>query len=298
LGGSRILPRARRSVPKPRRLFGSSVSSRDSLEDGQLSRALSVATEQPNVATVAKSRSSFFLAMSAALLLIVLLGFAPTLYLRPFFDVPEHPVYLLLHGAVLTVWFVWFFTQNIWVAIGRRDIHRRLGVVGVGIAFAVVAAGAVATLGLIPRAVARRRDVEADFGRYAGIVWANLGLLIEFSIFVSAAVWFRHRPAIHKRLMLLASISIVGPAIARIARFPALQVFDSRSTNEIVFTLSGLLALLLLMVVHDVASGRRLHPVTAMGVPGVFAAVVFFGLVVPNTALGQTVVRLLTSGAH
>jgi hypothetical protein len=234
--------------------------------------------------------------MSTTLLLLVLVGFTRTLYLRPYFDVPEHPAYLMLHGAVLTAWFVWFFVQTAFVAVGRSDIHRRIGMVGAFIAVAVVGAGLLATLGLVPRMIALGRD--AYLPRYAGVVWGDLSLLIAFSVFVSTAIRFRRRSEIHKRLMLLASISVVGPAIARIAQFPAVQVFDSVSMNETVFTLGGLLALLLTMVVHDIISDKRLHRVTAIGVPGVFASLLFFGLVVPTTEFGQSVVRLLANGAR
>jgi hypothetical protein len=257
-----------------------------------------VATCNPHVAAAAKPRHKFFLTMSATLLLLVLIGFARTLYLRAYFDVPEHPVYLLLHGGVLTAWFVWFFAQTALVAVGRSDVHRKIGMVGAGIAVAVVAAGVIATFGLVPRMIALGRDVEADLPGYAGIVWANLSLLIAFSVFVSTAIAFRRRPEIHKRLMLLASISVVGPAIARIAQFRALQVFDSASMNETIFTLAGLLSLQLTMVVYDVVTRGRIHLVTAMGVPGVFGSVLFFGLAVPITESGQSIVRLLASRAQ
>src|SRR5215467_10641178 len=72
-------------------------------------------------------RSRFYLGMSSALLLIVLAGFAPTLYLRAFFAVPVIPASVWVHGLVLTAWFVAFFLQTALVAVRRTDLHRRLG---------------------------------------------------------------------------------------------------------------------------------------------------------------------------
>jgi hypothetical protein len=61
-------------------------------------------------------RSRFFLVMSGVLLLVVLVGFARTLYLRPLFDVLPVPGYLILHGAVTTAWFVGVSLQTSLVA--------------------------------------------------------------------------------------------------------------------------------------------------------------------------------------
>jgi hypothetical protein len=48
----------------------------------------------------------FFLVASIVMLAIVVVGFAPTLLVRPLFDVPAIPAYLYVHGAVLCTWFV------------------------------------------------------------------------------------------------------------------------------------------------------------------------------------------------
>jgi hypothetical protein len=44
----------------------------------------------------------FYLAMSTALLLVVLLGFSPTMYLRTTFGSPPLSTAVWLHGAILT----------------------------------------------------------------------------------------------------------------------------------------------------------------------------------------------------
>jgi len=84
--------------------------------------------------------SQFFLAASIVMLAILVVGFAPTLLVRPLFDVPAIPAYLYVHGAVLCAWFVWFSVQSALVAMHRTDLHRRSGIVGVAIAACVVGA--------------------------------------------------------------------------------------------------------------------------------------------------------------
>src|ERR1043166_3218788 len=64
-------------------------------------------------------RSKFFLLANALLLAIVLVGFSRTLYLRAFFDVAPIPVSLYIHGAALTLWFLFALIQP-WL-IGAKD---------------------------------------------------------------------------------------------------------------------------------------------------------------------------------
>jgi hypothetical protein len=53
----------------------------------------------------------------------------------------------------------------------------------------------------------------------------NLGTLIMFLTCMTLGILFRHKPETHKRLMLFESISIIAPAIDRVARIPVLNEF-------------------------------------------------------------------------
>ena len=86
------------------------------------------------------------------------------------------------------------------------------------------------------------------------------------------AVLMRNRPAVHKRFMLIASISIMGPAIDRLPLLPPLDgVFASLFAGfsmppQIFAALIGTLSLLLALPVHDLVSRRRIHAGTIWGV--------------------------------
>jgi hypothetical protein len=245
-----------------------------------------------------RSHDRFFLAMSIALLLLVLIGFARTFYLRAYFDVPDivPPIYpyLFLHGAVLTTWFVWLIVQTSVVARGRTDIHRRLGVVGAWIAVAVVVTAGTATLGVVPRMVASGWGVAANLLRFSAVVWINLNVIMSFALFVSIAFAFRRRSEIHKRLMLLASIYAVTPALARVGDIPALLLTGSTETNEQLFLIGGLLTLLFALVVYDVVALRRVHRVTWVVVLWTFVSTGVFGFLVPASKFGQSVALWLS----
>src|SRR5512141_447358 len=109
------------------------------------------ATARSGAPAGARTRNRFFLAMAGTLLLLVLVGFSPSLYLRVFFPVPPIPTYLHLHGAVLTSWFAWLCLQASLIQVGKPAVHRQLGVIGAVIGVAVIGAALLATLNAVSR---------------------------------------------------------------------------------------------------------------------------------------------------
>ena len=226
--------------------------------------------------------------VSIALLVIVLVGFSPTLYLRAFFDVPDIPLYVYGHGAALTAWFIWFCVQTTAVNNGRVDLHRRLGAVGVTIGILVLISGTAAAMGLAPRLLEKYGNIDSDFSRIAGVVLGNIGMLVAFTGFLVAAVLNRRKSEIHKRLMYLASIGIILPAFGRIAKFPMIDL------PEPPLAFAGLLTFLVMLGIFDRTNNGSVHRVTWVGGIALLAILIFFGLVVPTTAPGRAFVLALT----
>src|SRR5260370_633229 len=218
------------------------------------------------------TRSGFFTIMAGVVLLLVVAGFVRTLYVRPLFVVPPIPGYLYVHGIVLSTWFVWFLGQSLLIRGGMVTKHRRFGALGAGFGTAVVVGGLIAPLGVASRTAARGIDFGADASVLgigvtgltvtaviSSVVWANIGMLLSFATFLVSAVVLRRRPQAPKRLMLLASISIIGPALARISRWHG---FGGEQGPFIPLVSWGLV---LALAVHDLVSRRRLHPSTVLG---------------------------------
>jgi hypothetical protein len=224
--------------------------------------------------------------MSSALLLIVLAGFTPTLYLRAFFNVPEIPVSVFVHGIVLTAWFVGFFLQTAFVAAHRTDIHRRVGGVLAGLGVVVLITSTAVTLNFVPRRRALGADIEAGMARFSSIVWVDFAALLAFAVFLSTAIALHHRPEMHKRLMLLSSISLVSPALARIfLRWPVFAGLD------LVLGLVGLLLLVLALGLYDLVSCKRVHPVTLLGGAFLMGAKLVSLFVIATSEAGRSFVR-------
>ena len=245
-------------------------------------------------------RSGFFFWISVLLLAFLVIGFAPSLYLRAFFEVPPIPAYLHVHGAILTSWFAWLVLQTSMVRTGRTATHRRLGVIGAVIAVAVVFAGPMATVGAVGRLREAGFDWDTDMSalpavgvegvpmiRFAAqVVWGNFLSIVVFAGLVATAIVLRRHPDSHKRLMLLASIAIVGPALARISRWPVFGGEDSP------FIPSVLLTLLVAVIVHDVVTTRRVHKATLYGAGALVIGTIAQQLIA-GSELGRSVVRML-----
>ena len=197
----------------------------------------------------------FYLTMAVAIFATVFVGFARSFFLRPLFPrwpSPAEPVFYI-HGAVFTSWYVLFVVQSWLVATDRRPQHRRLGVLGAVIAVLMVALGSYAAL------IAASRP-----GGFIGVPVPPLSFLVIplfdmalFATLVGLAIVERAVAQTHKRLMLLASISLL---VAAVARWPVIH-----DTGILVFF--GVADLFLVpLVVWDLASRGRVHTVTLVGV--------------------------------
>jgi hypothetical protein len=114
-------------------------------------------------ATTGVRRTRFYFWMALILALLMVAGFAPSVYLRgAFFEVAPIPLYLHVHAAILTGWFV-LFTAQAWLAgSGRIAMHRQLGTVGAIYAALTLIAALVATLGFAPRTLAGGFTIDMD----------------------------------------------------------------------------------------------------------------------------------------
>ncbi len=204
-----------------------------------------------------KETQVFFLA-HVALLAIVAVGFARTFYLRGLFYPRPLSMTLQLHGAALTFWFALAALQG-WLALtGRRAWHARLAWL------AVVAVAGVLVTGLqVNTGVALQIESAGDPENM--FVWANYMSLLSFVGLVALAVAQRRRLPAHRRLLLFASLSIIGPAFARVAFWPWV---GQGVVMAPAFAGAGMLLLIALAVGYDVVAQRRVQAATWVGLAG------------------------------
>ena len=227
--------------------------------------------------------------MAVTLLGINLIGFAPTYFLRAWFDGSELPFRTHLHALLFTSWFVLLVVQAGLVSRGHLSVHRRLGIAGAFLAAAMVLSG----LSILYYGVLEFREAGGSVHRASQFLWGNLALLFSFAGFVCAAIVLRHRSEAHKRLMLLASLAMIPQSLGRIGTFGPLQIGTSPAGSEALYALGGLTLLLSILLVYDIAVRRRPHAAVLLGSPLLLGSIVVAGLVIPATSFGQSLVRFV-----
>ena len=220
----------------------------------------------------------FFGAAALVAALIAFTGFARTYYLKGVFDAPELPALTHVHGLVMTLWIVLFIVQVSLVAARRVGLHRRLGMAGAALAAIVVIVGIATAID------SARRGVSPGPPPLVFLA-IPIGVALVFGVFVGAAVLMRRRSDWHKRLMLLASIAILTPAIARLP-------VEAIHAGGIVlfFALTDLLAIA--CAGYDAFRNKRLHPAFGWGTLGLVLAQVGM-LVLAGSSLWMGIARSL-----
>jgi hypothetical protein len=186
--------------------------------------------------------------MSVVMLVIVVIGFAPTYFLRGAVFAPLPSLLVHIHGAVFSSWIILFIVQNVLISSRNVRLHRKLGYAGALLAPCMIVLGVMADT-----AAVRRGAVPPIFTTSHFILLNDTGVIF-FGILVACAVWQRRNGPLHKRLMLIATIGIIPPASTRIAIFLRLP-----------FIAGGVLfALLLTVIAFDIATRKRPYLVTVV----------------------------------
>ncbi len=194
----------------------------------------------------------FFSAMAALFLVFVFIGFAPTYYLAGLFRAHLPNLLVHIHGAVFSAWILLFITQTSLVAWGRVDVHRRLGMLGFGLACLMVVLGLLVSADQLARHTASpgTDTVESVRAFYA----VPLADMLMFATFVYLGYRNRVRPTVHKRLMLFATLTLLDAA------FDRWHIFDPYSLP--VVNIVCFVPLLLLLIGYDWWSTGRIQRVT------------------------------------
>jgi hypothetical protein len=160
---------------------------------------------------------AFFFWTAVAMLVVIFAGFASTWFLRPWLVppgmLPLTPL-VWLHGLLFTGWVLMFMTQVSLVSAGRTDLHRKLGVAGLGFAIALPVVGVLSALYGALRAAGPPGIPPMSF-----LAVPLLGILAATALLFAALRNVRS-PAVHKRLMLLTMIVFTAPAFGRMPIFP------------------------------------------------------------------------------
>jgi len=192
----------------------------------------------------------FFIAMALLALVMVFIGFARTYYLAGMLRAKLPSPIVHVHGVLFSCWILLFIAQIALVSANRVDLHKRLGVLGIGVAALMVPMGFAVLVDAVRRHAVFGMGLDALFGQD----------VLQLSAFAALAFFGlrarRNGPA-HKRLMTFATVALMGPAVSR---WPFAFAFSS------VFVFFGIIDVFLVaMIAFDLWSRRKIHPATIGG---------------------------------
>jgi len=188
--------------------------------------------------------------VAVLILASVFLGFARTYYLAGVFPAPLPNLLVHIHGAVFSLWILLLIAQTSFIGTGRVDVHRRMGLFGFGLACLMVIPGLMAATDSLAR---RFAPGEAGVGVKAFYA-VPIGDMLAFSTLIYFGFRERFNPAAHKRLMLVATITLLPAAFVR---WPVhVAWWDVRVAQMCCYPL------LLLLMGYDLWSTRKVHRAT------------------------------------
>jgi hypothetical protein len=196
------------------------------------------------------TRSGFYVGVSLLIAATVFAGFGPT-----FFELlvrGAHRSWLVhVHGIVYVGWLALLVGQTVLAARGQIALHRRVGNFGIAYGGLVWVVGVFVSFAL---PVMHVRAGEWTMDEAASFLTIPLGDMVLFGGFFGAAILYRRKPEIHKRLILLAAVAVMFAGVARLW-------FDSAPLKLLVWFLPVLVAM-----GYDVSTRRRIHAVYWIGI--------------------------------
>jgi len=201
----------------------------------------------------ARDRASFFyLGFGFYALAAVFFGFSTTYFVPMSRGSFVAPPIVHLHGALCLSWVVLVIAQAVLVRNNQTRLHRQIGRIAIPIALGILISGMGTALW------ATKRDLPNN----QLALTTMIGTLTSLSIFVAFVLFgiaMRRRPDWHKRLMILAAVTVLWPAFFR---FRHLMPWVPRPDIWLALVLADLP--IMIAAARDRLLYGRVHPVWAI----------------------------------
>jgi hypothetical protein len=243
-------------------------------------------------------RSNYFDSVYWILLIVVFLGFAPSFYLKFFVtDQPFYPTGLpiphVVHGIILTIWYIFLVVQSRWITVNDFSTHRKTGWFGVAWAVLVIVS-TVWVISIFPDRMVTLahqtnstvEELEPDLLR---ILWMDIFMSILFIAFFLTGIIKRNTPHIHKRVMLYTGIVFLFAATGRLGGITSYYL------NPIIGFVIGvgiLFALTVSLLIYDYRQHKKIHRISWICF-ALYWGLTFLSFYIAETAFGNRLVNLL-----
>ncbi len=240
------------------------------------------------MASIAPSRAGiiddrgFFFVLAVAMATVNVAGFGLQFAMgRSTFAAPA---LVHVHALVFVGWIAFFVFQAWLVANGRVTRHRRLGWFGAGWAALMILVGIAMTVSVV-------RAGRAPFFFLPGYFLVMNGLaVLTFAGLLWWGVSVRRQTKWHRRLVMSAMTSIMGPAFGRLLPAPLMMPWSAWGifAGMMLFPLAGM--------IHDVRLYGRVHPAWWYGIAILVGMQVTMDLVTLSP-IGAGLYAIVTAGS-
>jgi uncharacterized membrane protein YozB (DUF420 family) len=159
-----------------------------------------------DLARKARQRSNlFYTGMGFIAIAMVFLGFGQSFY-GTATGARQVSFLVHLHSATFGVWLILFIVQTRLIARRNIKLHRQLGFAAIALAVIMIVTSFYTAI------VAARNGYDLDgTNDPLRFMVFTVGNAVSLTILLAGGFWYRRRPEVHKRLMLLAT---VGPMMS------------------------------------------------------------------------------------
>ncbi len=205
-----------------------------------------------NTTQSAARGSTFFAASAIVIALGVVLSFPLTYFIPLATHAKTFTLLRHIHGAFFFSWIALYVLQSWLIRRGEVRLHRELGLAGIWLAGAMLPLGLWQAVTSAGERQAKGVALPFEFSLYN---------LVDISLFTLTFGWAVYeasrRVEWHRRLMFVAALNLLGPAISRLTGllpipFPWWDMSANLTADLLLFAL----------MVHDRRQLGRLHPVT------------------------------------
>jgi hypothetical protein len=153
---------------------------------------------------------------------------------------PQIRTLVIIHGAFMSSWIVFFLAQTLLVATGRQRLHMAMGPVAFALAIGIVVTASWVNVESTRIAAPSSMLFTMTRKQFMASGFANVLL---FTTTFSFGLWHRKRPDIHRPMMLLTTLGLLDAAIGRIDAVT--RVYEGTVLERILGPEVGMLTLLL-----------------------------------------------------
>lgn len=210
--------------------------------------------------TETNQENRFYFNMGLLLLGLVVVGFGSATFVRgvsPF----ELPLLFHVHGVIFVLWYCLFIFQANLIGSHNHALHKKVGLLSLVVVPMMIVTAFLMTGMSYERGVSP--IPEMGIKQFLAL---PMGDLVGITLFFTIAILNRNNPLTHKHAMLVMSIAIMDPALARLASvlgfIPMALLFH--------FILIGL------VIFHDRKAHQKVHWVTWLGLAYLIWRPIFF----------------------